>query len=897
MTKWNMWAVLVVLWVVSGCSGNSVTDGPVPSVATIVGGSTVSVVSVTVAGTVPILSVGGTAQLTATARDASGNPVLATVIWTSSNPAVATVSSTGLITAVTPGTAVITASSGLVSSTGVNVVVSCDGLPSNTPTPMSVVPNPSSNLSINATISIAATIRDCNGNPVPDGIPVTFSLNSATLGSLSPTVSSVSGGSGVSTVSFTAGETAGAVSITATSGAISNSVSLTIQALPVLGITFNSAVPSVIGVKGAGQPEISEVSFSVEDTGGNPVADGQVVQFQFLDGFNPGGEAAVDPPQSATVGGVASTFIKSGFVAGPVRVLAFIDADDNTVFDSGEIYTTSTALSIGGGVPSMKFFSMVANTYNIAGLAVDGELVDMTVRIADRFGNYNILEGTSVSFYTEAGAIDRQGTTDTEGLTSVTLRSQDPRPVNTSPRQDLNPIGNELSLYNNANGNDYDSGELFEDLNGSGSQDLYEHFTDFDGAGYDLTEPNPRDGWDRVLAVTQGEETFYDGDGNGIYDAGEAFVDNGGEPFLDQNDNGLYDAKEEFVDVDASGTYTLGETFYDAGRGEPFFDTNGNGVRDSGEPFTDLNGDLIFDPAGEAWFDANSNDVFDVGEPFEDTNGNGVFDQGGFYDGVYNGAELYIDVDGNGQWTAGNGIWDPNTSIWKSLNVTFTGQPHVSPETTRLVIDDATSAHDPRSGLGSLYWITPGGCANFNLFVADVNNNAPISGTTVSLTVDGGKLIGDSSYVIPSIAAGPYGIFFGICDDDIDFLPESSTVTAKVTWTHSSVGTLTTALALGGTVDAPTTVAMTITTSSPLPSVSAACTACAAVVTFSAIGGAPAYTWSVVGGALPNNFSLNSATGVLTQTGSSTAGVHSFTVEVRDGLGTTVTKAFSITLS
>jgi len=56
--------------------------------------------------------VGEATQLTATTKDAAGNPLTGRVVtWTSSNTAVATVSATGLVTGVTDGPATITATS------------------------------------------------------------------------------------------------------------------------------------------------------------------------------------------------------------------------------------------------------------------------------------------------------------------------------------------------------------------------------------------------------------------------------------------------------------------------------------------------------------------------------------------------------------------------------------------------------------------------------------------------------------------------------------------------------------------------------------------------------------------------------------------------------------------
>ena len=59
-----------------------------------------------------LASVGQTVQLNATARDASGNTIAGkTFTWSTSDPGVATVSSSGLVTAVAGGDATITATS------------------------------------------------------------------------------------------------------------------------------------------------------------------------------------------------------------------------------------------------------------------------------------------------------------------------------------------------------------------------------------------------------------------------------------------------------------------------------------------------------------------------------------------------------------------------------------------------------------------------------------------------------------------------------------------------------------------------------------------------------------------------------------------------------------------
>ncbi len=102
----------------------AVTNGTATITATVVGGTANATAQVTVAQavtamtitptTVP-MTVGGTQQLTIAATDSRGNAVQSpTVAFTTSNGNVATVSNTGLITAVATGNATITATSGTV---------------------------------------------------------------------------------------------------------------------------------------------------------------------------------------------------------------------------------------------------------------------------------------------------------------------------------------------------------------------------------------------------------------------------------------------------------------------------------------------------------------------------------------------------------------------------------------------------------------------------------------------------------------------------------------------------------------------------------------------------------------------------------------------------------------
>ena len=88
----------------------------------------VPVASVTVAPPSATVQVGSTVQLTATPKDAGGNPLTGrTVTWASSNTSVATVSPSGLVSGATVGSATITATSEGQSGTATITVVAASG--------------------------------------------------------------------------------------------------------------------------------------------------------------------------------------------------------------------------------------------------------------------------------------------------------------------------------------------------------------------------------------------------------------------------------------------------------------------------------------------------------------------------------------------------------------------------------------------------------------------------------------------------------------------------------------------------------------------------------------------------------------------------------------------------
>ena len=175
------------------------------------GSSTVSVAapvaSVSVTPASASLTTGQTVQLTATPRDASGNALTGRVVtWTSNNTSVATVNSTGRVTAVAAGSATITATSEGQSGTAAVSV---------TPVPVaSVSVSPASaSVGVGQTVQLTATPRDASGNALSGRV--------VTWGSSNTAVATVNG-SGLVT-----GVGAGSATITATSEGQSGSSTVT----------------------------------------------------------------------------------------------------------------------------------------------------------------------------------------------------------------------------------------------------------------------------------------------------------------------------------------------------------------------------------------------------------------------------------------------------------------------------------------------------------------------------------------------------------------------------------------------------------------------------------------------------------------------------------------------
>jgi uncharacterized protein YjdB len=176
----------------------------------------VPVVSVSIAALAQPLYPGGTAQLTALAADSAGRAVTGrTTTWTSSDERVATVSSAGLVTAVSAGTTQIRAT-----VEGRSATLAVSVLPS--PVAAVALSIARASLTVGDTARVTARLTDAQGRPVA-GRPVAFSTDV-------PNVVAVDSTGLVTALA------PGAARVVATSDGVTGSVGVSVGAIPVVSV-------------------------------------------------------------------------------------------------------------------------------------------------------------------------------------------------------------------------------------------------------------------------------------------------------------------------------------------------------------------------------------------------------------------------------------------------------------------------------------------------------------------------------------------------------------------------------------------------------------------------------------------------------------------------------------
>jgi uncharacterized protein YjdB len=267
--------------------------------------------SVTVAA-VPVASVqvkpptqslveGQTAQLQAEPLDADGKPLVGRVIqWTTTNATVASVTSTGFVTAHASGTVTIRANcDGIVGSSAVTVTTRPPNAVIVTPAQMLVQPGRASQLTVQ--------VLDALGGVIPN--------SQVTWSSADPAIATVASDGLVTGVAL------GNTTITATSGGKSGTAQVTVTPVPVASVVVTPSAPTIQAgrtvaltaqpLSATGQPlagrivtwssstpGIAQVSSSGVVTG---ISGGSTIVFASIDGVLGWANVSVVPSAVATV--------------------------------------------------------------------------------------------------------------------------------------------------------------------------------------------------------------------------------------------------------------------------------------------------------------------------------------------------------------------------------------------------------------------------------------------------------------------------------------------------------------------------------------------------------------------------------------------------------------------
>ena len=262
---------------------------------------TQTITTVEVAAPYARVATGGTAQLTATAKDQNDNDVAgATFTWSSLDTSVATVSSTGVVTGVAAGTADITAteSGGVADTLGITVA---------TVTGVTLAPS-ADTISVGDTLRLTASATDAGGNDV-GGADYTWTSDTTNIAT-------------VDAAGLVTGIAVGSATITATTDSVSGTAQITVEATT--GTGYDISI--LYGQDQTGPPDVEldeSLEVEVRDTADSSLVQGVTVTF-----VPDAGHGSVDPTTAVTDGtGWAFAYWTLGPNLGPQRLVAKIPGD------------------------------------------------------------------------------------------------------------------------------------------------------------------------------------------------------------------------------------------------------------------------------------------------------------------------------------------------------------------------------------------------------------------------------------------------------------------------------------------------------------------------------------------------------------------------------------------
>ncbi len=378
-------------------------------------------------------------------------------------------------------------------------------------------------LSAGATTVITVSIFDVDNSLFIPPLNVEFTSNCAV--SVPPKAvldGNVTSVGGVATATYRADGCSpeDTVTVTVITGgdAITETVVIPVNEAVIGSMEFVGVSNNYLALKGTGglnRSETSVVEFRVLDENGNAASQKEVT-FELT---NDAGGISISPTSAQSNNdGLVQTVVRSGDVPGAVRVLAYVTPTDTDPGNhNNRISVVSDVLIISTGLPDNNSFTLSPFIHNPEALQFNGEVVDVTVFMADHFNN-PVPDGTAVVLTTEGGSI-KPGCTTVMGACTVEWTSQDVRPF-TDHSHYLNSVAHKCDPYFGA------------------AAPCTFGISDDGGA----TRDTPLGGRATIMAHAVGEESFTDLNGNGVFDAGEYYNRYDlTEAFIDHNENGVYD--------------------------------------------------------------------------------------------------------------------------------------------------------------------------------------------------------------------------------------------------------------------------------------------------------------------------------------------------------------------
>lgn len=458
----------LLLLAVAACGGGGGSAGT-PGLG---GGGSTATPKISVSLSTSTVTAAAPATVTATLVDAAGVPIAGQVVTFASTGGLGRFSAPTALTNAS-GVATVILSPANATGSGADTVTATVSLASGVITGSIGYQLTATNVTIASFVSDVSTIAAYGQTQLTvtlaghqAGTPVNVVLSSSCvtkkLATLTPEAVTTSTG----TATFTYRD-AGCGSFDAIDGlqasvtgtAATASIQLTLTAPTVSSMSFVSASPAVIFLKGSGFVENSNVTFQVRDANGAGVPNRRVV----LEPTTLAGGLLIDggsvPVSKLTDSeGKVLVRVNAGTVPTPVRVRATLEGS--------AISTVSSNLSIAVGLPSQNNFSMAIGTFNMEGYNVDGMPNTFTIIASDRLGN-PVPDGTAINFVTESGQVQssRTSATGADGLSRAVanFQSASPRPVDGRYTVVAYALGEESFL--DANGNNvFDEGEDYQDL-------------------------------------------------------------------------------------------------------------------------------------------------------------------------------------------------------------------------------------------------------------------------------------------------------------------------------------------------------------------------------------------------------------------------------------------------